>query len=157
LLGLILAGTATALATGLGAVPVFLLGRRAEALRPALWGLAAGVMGVASVAGLLLPALDEGSVGEVGAGLAAGIVFMLVALSYAEGTAALRETGGAATFVRRITAAGLRLTAQEIRGDAQAKDRRTTLYRLASSALPRPASVLSFLKWSTFKTTSERG
>jgi len=33
--------------------------------------------------------------------LAAGIVFMLVALSYAEGTAAIPETGGAATFVRR--------------------------------------------------------
>jgi basic amino acid/polyamine antiporter, APA family len=33
--------------------------------------------------------------------LAAGIVFMLVALSYAEGTAAIPETGGAATLVRR--------------------------------------------------------
>ena len=32
--------------------------------------------------------------------LATGILFMLVALSYAEGTAAIRETGGAATFVR---------------------------------------------------------
>jgi ZIP family zinc transporter len=78
LLTLVLAGTATALATGLGAVPVFLLGRRAEALRPALWGLAAGVMAVASVAGLLLPALDEGSVGEVAAGLASGILFLVV-------------------------------------------------------------------------------
>jgi basic amino acid/polyamine antiporter, APA family len=33
--------------------------------------------------------------------LAAGAVFVLVSLSYAEGTAALPETGGAATFVRR--------------------------------------------------------
>src|SRR5262245_6242625 len=33
--------------------------------------------------------------------LAAGIVFMLVALSYAEGTAAIPETGGAATLARR--------------------------------------------------------
>jgi basic amino acid/polyamine antiporter, APA family len=33
--------------------------------------------------------------------LAAGIVFILVALSYAEGTAAIPETGGAATLVRR--------------------------------------------------------
>jgi APA family basic amino acid/polyamine antiporter len=33
--------------------------------------------------------------------LAAGGVFLLVSLSYAEGTAAIRETGGAATFVRR--------------------------------------------------------
>ncbi len=33
--------------------------------------------------------------------LATGILFLLVALSYAEGTTELRETGGAATFVRR--------------------------------------------------------
>ena len=33
--------------------------------------------------------------------LAVGTLFLLVALSYAEGTAALPETGGAATFVRR--------------------------------------------------------
>ncbi len=33
--------------------------------------------------------------------LGAGIFFLLVSLSYAEGTAALPETGGAATFVRR--------------------------------------------------------
>ena len=32
--------------------------------------------------------------------LAAGVLFLLVSLSYAEGTAAIRETGGAATFVR---------------------------------------------------------
>ena len=32
--------------------------------------------------------------------LVAGVVFLVVALSYAEGTAAIRETGGAATFVR---------------------------------------------------------
>ena len=33
--------------------------------------------------------------------LLVGVLFMVVALSYAEGTAALPETGGAATFVRR--------------------------------------------------------
>src|SRR5438445_3125871 len=33
--------------------------------------------------------------------LAVGGLFLLVALSYAEGTAAIPETGGAATFVRR--------------------------------------------------------
>ena len=33
--------------------------------------------------------------------LGAGIFFLIVALSYAEGTAAIPETGGAATFVRR--------------------------------------------------------
>src|ERR671928_1689415 len=33
--------------------------------------------------------------------LGAGVLFLIVSLSYAEGTAALPETGGAATFVRR--------------------------------------------------------
>src|SRR5437588_8208038 len=33
--------------------------------------------------------------------LAVGVLFLVVSLSYAEGTAALPETGGAATFVRR--------------------------------------------------------
>jgi ZIP family zinc transporter len=74
---LALAGSATALATGIGAVPVFLLGRRAEALRPVLWGATVGLMTVASVVGLLLPALDEGSVGEAAVGLAAGVAFLL--------------------------------------------------------------------------------
>jgi zinc transporter, ZIP family len=74
---LALAGSATALATGLGAIPVFLLGSRAERLRPFLWGTAIGLMGVASIVGLLLPALDEGDAPAVGVGLATGIAFML--------------------------------------------------------------------------------
>ena len=72
-------GTATALATGLGAIPVFFLGRRAANWEPALWGLAAGVMTVASVVGLLLPATDEGSATQVAVGLAVGVAFLTVA------------------------------------------------------------------------------
>jgi ZIP family zinc transporter len=74
---LAVAGTGTALATGLGAVPVFALGARADRLRPLLWGLAAGVMAVASVVGLLVPAIAEGSLLTVGAGLLAGVAFLL--------------------------------------------------------------------------------
>jgi ZIP family zinc transporter len=74
---LAVAGTATAFATGLGAVPVFLLGPRVERLRPLLWGLAAGLMGVASVVGLLAPALDEGSAQAVVGGGLAGVGFLL--------------------------------------------------------------------------------
>lgn len=73
---LIGAGVATALATGLGALPVFWLGRRAETLQPVLVGLAAGVMTVASVIGLLAPALADGSAVEVAGGLAAGGLFL---------------------------------------------------------------------------------
>lgn len=75
---LLLAATGTALATGLGAVPVFFMGERAAVLRPALLGLAAGAMTVASIVGLLLPALEEGSAAAVGAGLASGVLFLAV-------------------------------------------------------------------------------
>jgi ZIP family zinc transporter len=71
------AGAGTALATGLGAIPVFALGVRADALRPLLWGLACGVMVVASVVGLLEPALDQGSGLAVAAGLVAGVLFLV--------------------------------------------------------------------------------
>ena len=71
------AGIGTALATGLGAVPVIFLGRRSEELRPVLWGFAAGTMGVVSILGLLVPALDEGSVVDAALGLTIGVGFML--------------------------------------------------------------------------------
>ena len=72
------AGIATALATGLGAIPVFFLGERAKALRPGLIGLAVGLMSVASVVGLLLPALHEGAPAAVAAGVATGVLFLLL-------------------------------------------------------------------------------
>ena len=72
------AGAATALATGLGAIPVFALGERAAQLRPLLLGIAIGLMGVASIVGLLMPALDEGSAGAVIGGLACGCAFLAV-------------------------------------------------------------------------------
>ncbi len=66
-------------ATGLGALPVFALGARAETLQPLLWGLAAGLMAVASIVGLILPALDEGTGSAVLAGLALGVAFLFAA------------------------------------------------------------------------------
>ncbi|NLT05965.1 MAG: ZIP family metal transporter [Solirubrobacterales bacterium] len=84
LLVVALAGLGTALATGLGALPVWWLGDRAELLRPALWGVTVGVMSVASVVGLLEPALDAGSAGEVGAGLAVGVAFLLASRALLE-------------------------------------------------------------------------
>jgi ZIP family zinc transporter len=75
----LLVASATALATGLGAIPGFMLGQRARELQPLLTGVAIGVMGVASIAGLLLPALDEGSTGSVVLGLALGIAFLAFA------------------------------------------------------------------------------
>jgi ZIP family zinc transporter len=76
-LALLLAATATAFATGLGAVPVFFMGARAEALRPILLGTAIGAMTVASIVGLLKPALDEGPVASVTAGFVAGVLLLV--------------------------------------------------------------------------------
>lgn len=75
---LLLAASATALATGLGAIPVFLFGSRSERLTPVLLGFAAGVMGVAAVSGLLIPATEEGSGAEVAAGLSVGVLFLVL-------------------------------------------------------------------------------
>jgi zinc transporter, ZIP family len=83
---LLLAASATALATGLGAIPVFFLGGRASVWEPALWGLAAGVMSVAAILGLLKPAFDEGSALAVTLGLAAGIAFLLIARTLLRGS-----------------------------------------------------------------------
>lgn len=74
---LFLAGSATALATGLGAIPVFFLNDGSTALRAGMWGFAAGTMAVAAIVGLLLPAFDEGSSISVWAGFALGLAFML--------------------------------------------------------------------------------
>jgi ZIP family zinc transporter len=73
---LLLAAVGTTLATGLGAIPVFLLGSRARGLAPLLLGFASGVMAVAAVLGLLVPASEEGSPAGVLLGLAVGVGFL---------------------------------------------------------------------------------
>jgi zinc transporter, ZIP family len=79
-IALVLAACGTALATGLGAIPVFMLGgARAARLAPFLLGVAAGVMGVAAVVGLLLPAAREGSAADLALGIALGVAFLLLA------------------------------------------------------------------------------
>ena len=103
MLELLLAASATALATGIGAVPVFALGdERAEALKPGLLGLAAGVMAVAAIAGLLMPAWDEGEPVEVLGGLAVGVAFLLGArslLGHAESGASAATRTSALVFL----------------------------------------------------------
>ena len=76
---LTLAAAATALATGLGAIPVFVFGTLPEMVRGGLWGLTVGLMTVASVVGLLAPALDEGTPVTVAIGLATGALFLVAA------------------------------------------------------------------------------
>jgi zinc transporter, ZIP family len=75
---LFLAACGTALATGLGAIPVFLLRERARSLTPVLLGFAGGVMVVAAILGLFVPATKEGSAPAVILGLVAGVAFLAV-------------------------------------------------------------------------------
>lgn len=71
---------ATVLATGIGALPVIALGgKRARAAQGVLSGLAAGVMTVAAVVGLLIPAAEQGSAFTVVAAASVGAL-ALVAL-----------------------------------------------------------------------------
>jgi zinc transporter, ZIP family len=74
-----LAGLLTAVATGLGALPVGRVGPRAEEWQPFLLGAAAAAMTVVSFLGLLVPAVDEGSTTAVLAGFAIGVAFLFVA------------------------------------------------------------------------------
>jgi zinc transporter, ZIP family len=101
LVSLFLVASATALATGLGALPVFFMGARAELLRPVLLGTAIGAMTVASLVGLLKPAMDEGSPIEVAAGLFAGVLLLV---------AARRLLAGRDVHVGALRGAGVRLS-----------------------------------------------
>lgn len=102
ILVLVLAACATTLATGLGAVPVFFLGSRAELLRPILVGSAIGAMTVASFVGLLRPALQEGGLLSVAVGLALGALFLNGARAFFDG----RDI-----HVGELRGAGVRLSA----------------------------------------------
>jgi ZIP family zinc transporter len=79
MLGLFLAACVTALATGLGALPVYAVDTDSPLVRPIMWGVAAGVMTVAAVQGLLLPGLMESGDAGVLGGVLAGVAFLLVA------------------------------------------------------------------------------
>jgi ZIP family zinc transporter len=98
---LVVAASATAFATGLGTLPVFFMGTRAELLRPILLGTAIGAMTVASLVGLLKPAVDEGGRAEVAIGLVAGILLLVEAR---------RLVGGRDVHVGQLRGSGVRLS-----------------------------------------------
>jgi len=74
-----IAGLITDLATGLGAVPFFFKNDFSDRWLVGLWGLAAGIMGAASVFGLIPQGLAEGQVLEVIFGLSLGVGLVVVA------------------------------------------------------------------------------
>lgn len=58
---------------------MMLLGDRAQSMVPLLLGIAGGVMAVASIMGLIIPAFDRGTPFEVLGGLAIGVAFLSLA------------------------------------------------------------------------------
>jgi ZIP family zinc transporter len=73
------AGLITALATGLGALPFFLVGEIADRFTVALWGVASGIMITASLLGLISEGLANGTLFEVAIGAVAGAGLVVVA------------------------------------------------------------------------------
>ena len=74
-----LAGFVTALATGIGALPFFFFETISDRRNIVLWGLASGIMVSASLFGLIEEGLAEGSAWEIAAGMAAGVLLVVVA------------------------------------------------------------------------------
>src|SRR5918995_116586 len=81
------------------------MARRFEGLTRALGGVSIASVAYGEVGSSLYFALGVVALYALGLTpfvlLVAGLIFLLVALSYAEGTAAIPEPGGAALFVRR--------------------------------------------------------
>ncbi len=79
------AGLITALATGLGALPFFVLDDIGDRWNVVLWGLASGIMLGASLFGLVGEGLAYGTPLELGVGVVAGVVLVVVAHEVIEG------------------------------------------------------------------------
>ncbi|WP_439027385.1 ZIP family metal transporter [Haloarchaeobius sp. DT45] len=73
------AGLITALATGLGALPFFIIDDISDRWNVVLWGVASGIMVSASVFGLIFEGAAAGTLPAVGIGMLAGVVLVVVA------------------------------------------------------------------------------
>jgi len=79
------AGLLTALATGLGAVPFFLVDEFSDRWNVLLWGIASGIMVAASVFGLVREGLNYGSPILLVPGLLTGVALVVVGHEVLEG------------------------------------------------------------------------
>ena len=72
------AGLVTALATGVGALPFFLVEDIPDRWNVGLWGLASGIMVAASVFGLLKEGLAAGTIWDIAPGVVVGVLLVVV-------------------------------------------------------------------------------
>ena len=73
------AGLLTAIATGLGAIPFFFFDEISDRWNIVLWGLSSGIMVSASLFGLVDEGLAAGGPLEIAAGMAVGVLLVVVA------------------------------------------------------------------------------
>ncbi len=73
------AGIFTAVICGFGTLPFFLLDEISDRVTVILWGLAGGIMLFASVFGFIVEGLAEGTLTQVGSGLAVGVSLVILA------------------------------------------------------------------------------
>ncbi len=79
-LGIVLAaGLFTAIVCGVGTLPFFFVDEISDRVTVILWGLAGGIMLFASVFGFIFEGLGEGTITQVGIGLAVGVALVVVA------------------------------------------------------------------------------
>ena len=107
-LGLVfVAGLLTALATGLGALPFFLFDEISDRVNVVLWGLASGIMVSASVFGLILEGLAEGTMLQIAPGLLAGVLLVVVSHRIISGAEVNPRTYEEATFKKLVLILGI--------------------------------------------------
>ena len=73
------AGLVTALATGVGALPFFVLDTISDRGNVVLWGISSGIMVTASLFGLIEEGLAEGTLTEVAVGMLVGVALVVLA------------------------------------------------------------------------------
>jgi ZIP family zinc transporter len=107
------AGLLTALATGLGALPFFLVEDISDRWNVALWGLASGIMVAASLFGLVREGLAvvegtwvDGAV-AIGPGILAGVVLVVVGHEVLEGAEMHPERYEEADFKKLVLILGI--------------------------------------------------
>ncbi len=84
-----IAGLVTALATGVGAIPFFLVDDVSDRWNVTLWGLASGIMVAASVFGLIFEGVSNGNGGSVwgvALGMLVGVALVIVSHRVISGT-----------------------------------------------------------------------
>ena len=101
------AGLITALATGLGALPFFLFNDISDRVNVVLWGLASGIMVSASLFGLILEGLAEGTVTDISVGLLAGVVLVVVSHRIISGAEVDPKAYEEATFKKLVLILGI--------------------------------------------------